>query len=381
MQREPFPSILEETLGEYWTKMLGQNVGIRWSDGRAVSGRQKWLVNSKLNSIFTPDIDQRLFEPIRREFSYSMSALQRPWQRLYVKVALSRWGASLFSGATLAVQPFIPGSQHYLVIPGSYKIRLIDGKTNSAYCLLKSGFDSIFFRREVDARLLAESLELPVPRLIAIDIEAGFVREELVVGTPLNRLGNPILESQAINKVSIYLSQLYAATRRPSTLADYLCKISQQIEVTLPKLPDQSQASRIFKTVYRLKDFINREEQQIELARSHGDVQPANILVDGERIWLIDWEYSAERQIGYDQLVFTLRSRQPVGLRTRLAGYLTQNGETSSQEGRLRTVSIFLLEELLLRIEESAQPRFTRNCDALMILVGEAEVWCDEYCR
>jgi len=50
---------------------------------------------------------------------------------------------------------------------------------------------------------------------------------------------------------------------------------------------------------------------QILTALTHGDFQPGNILVDGDRVWLIDWEYSARRQVGYDALVYALCSRFP----------------------------------------------------------------------
>jgi len=54
---------------------------------------------------------------------------------------------------------------------------------------------------------------------------------------------------------------------------------------------------------------------QIDLVISHNDLLAANILDDGERLWLIDWEYG-----GYNSPLFDL------------AGLASNNGLSESQE-------------------------------------------------
>lgn|GEM_PF-4902584 len=41
-------------------------------------------------------------------------------------------------------------------------------------------------------------------------------------------------------------------------------------------------------------------------AVTHGDFEPGNIIANGDRYWLTDWEYSDRRQAAYDGLVYVL---------------------------------------------------------------------------
>ena len=42
---------------------------------------------------------------------------------------------------------------------------------------------------------------------------------------------------------------------------------------------------------------------------THGDFQAANILLDKNNIWLIDWENAKKRSVNYDALTFVLNAR------------------------------------------------------------------------
>ena len=60
----------------------------------------------------------------------------------------------------------------------------------------------------------------------------------------------------------------------------------------------------------------------VDTAQSHGDFQPANILIptvsDQRNVYLIDWEYTDKRCRWYDAMVFVLNSRSPIGLAGRV---------------------------------------------------------------
>lgn len=119
-------------------------------------------------------------------------------------------------------------------------------------------------------------------------------------------------------------------------------------------------------------------------ALTHGDFQPANILVNREGTWLIDWEYSARRQAGYDALVFVLRSRFPAGLATRWRGMVDESDSMQPlsladwpglnwQDASWRRVHgwLFLLEELALHLEENANPCFHSLGEGLLALQAQ----------
>ena len=118
---------------------------------------------------------------------------------------------------------------------------------------------------------------------------------------------------------------------------------------------------------------------------THGDFQPGNILINGEGVWLIDWEYAARRQIGYDALVFMLRSRRPRGLATRLNKFVARGPDGTSLIDNLAwprvnwrrvncrwlSAALFLLEELVLHLKENDNPVFFRPGPGLLTLAAE----------
>ena len=107
-------------------------------------------------------------------------------------------------------------------------------------------------------------------------------------------------------------------------------------------------------------------------ALTHGDFQPANLLAEGERTWIIDWEYAERRQAGYDKLVYGLNVRHPEGFKQRLVLYIQQGfDERICQKGiewpglvwykpeaRRQQALLFGLEELSLCLEENLNPCF-----------------------
>jgi hypothetical protein len=104
-------------------------------------------------------------------------------------------------------------------------------------------------------------------------------------------------------------------------------------------------------------------DMNIDLAITHGDFQPGNILCTKDDFWIIDWEYSNQRSIFYDALVFDLECRFPLGLGTRLNKKIN---ELASRKDYLKWTGkplnsnksyyffVFFLEDLLLRMDEAS---------------------------
>jgi len=137
--------------------------------------------------------------------------------------------------------------------------------------------------------------------------------------------------------------------------------------------------------VARIKALLPAGGDRLPTVLAHGDFQPANILVDADRLWLIDWEYSGRRQAAYDALTFMLQSRFTRGLSGRLQRFIAQgipddglwpdfscyaNGWQDSRS-RLLYGSLFLLEEMALRLEENNNPSFVQLDNGLNILQQE----------
>lgn len=399
LQREPFGAILERTLAQFWTEELEQEVTVHWEgDGLATTclptaTLQTWLVNSYLNAIFVMDANRAIFDPIRREFSRSPAWWRRPAQQAYVTAALSPFGARWLAQARMQVNPAIPQAQQTLIVAGNHKIRLLDWASRRSYGILKSGFRPLFMQRELAARQQAAELGLSVPRLDAVAEDGAWFAEELVSGTPINRLPRQEQARRAAAEAIRQLHMLHEATLDSIELDRYLGALRQGAMglAAANHLLTEQDRSVIETAVDALARQVqdHASDERLVTALAHGDFQPGNILLAGEQVWLIDWEYAGRRQAGYDLLVYGLRARFAQGLAQRLRAFVDHGwpdladfdrldwprAARSAVHSRRECGALFLLEELVLHLEENAQPLFTRLGDGLRILMGELTAW------
>jgi hypothetical protein len=403
LQREPFGQILENTLSQYWSLIYGEPFSVAWGvrsmTHRASGGpSQVWLANSFLNAIFPPDIESQAFEPIRREFSHSVVRWRRPFQGGYVSAALSPWGAPFLSQYQLSVSPGVPCSSHTLIVPGNHKIRLLDHRTNQSAAVLKHGFPSNFIEREMAVRRQAQELNIPVPVLITTAVDGSWFSEQYLCGTPLNRLSLPADQEAGLQQAARHLARLLTATCRSELLLDYASSLHTKISslASASSLLSETDKQRLGqaadKLYHQLEIVSSAASRSIFTSITHGDFQPANILIERGQVWLIDWEYSERRQCRYDAFVFGLRARHPVGLEERLQSFIQHGFKQfndpwweswpgmewfTPQDRRLSGV-LFLLEELVLHLEENRNPLFFRLGPGLLQLGDEIERWLNQ---
>jgi len=404
LEREPFGTILEQTLSKFWTLFYGQAYSVRWQAGcpgfhghRAIPSGQQWLVNAYLNAIFVRNVEPAVFEPVRREFSRSTIWWKRPLQQTYVTAGLSRFTAPWLAQASLHVAPGVEDARHKLIVAGNHKIRILDERKGLSYGLLKHGFDDRFMQRELRYRQMADSLGIPSPPLIEISPQGDWFVEQFVNGTPVNRLDGVEIARRAVATASKALRRLIEHTVQSEQLDVYLSSLTSRIGSLIASnhLLSGTQKHALQKNVERLQRGIlqqtTSESRSIPVAITHGDFQPANILVNSDQVWLIDWEYADRRQAAYDLLVYGLKARFPHGLASRLKAFV--DGRYSlqipgvegwpgfpdrSQAERRRIASLFLMEELALHLEENAQPLLARVGEGLRLLQVEIARWLEQ---
>ena len=399
LQREPFGIILEQTLARFlqcWTKQPHE---VRWCDGRPDVSlirrrrQQPWLCNIYLNAIFVPEAGGPIFDPVRREFARSLLWWRRPAQRAYVDLSTSRLGARWLAQASVGISPALPRADQLLIIPGNHKIRLLDHAKGVVYGILKSGFPPGFMQREVQARQQAAELGVPVPPLDVVEEDGAWFQERYVSGTPLNRLGDEAVVHRAVADATDALQRLLKSTMQQELLNDYVEQLAAQTRAQLSAnhLLSEDQKQAVLHTLDcilpQLKALRSAVGGRVLTSLTHGDYQPANLLVNGDGVWLIDWEYAARRQTGYDALVFGLRSRCPAGLADRLQAFVLGHVDGTlagvpkgwpgtdwdQPESRGVSAMLFVLEELVLHLEENATAQFTRPGPALAIVLQEAK--------
>ena len=401
LQREPFGSILEETLAAFLESRTKQPHTVCWYPGRPDlgamrrRGQQPWLCNIYLNVIFVPEAEPQIFDPVRREFARSVVWWRRPVQQAYVALATSRPGARWLAQAGVGISPPLPGAGQLLIVAGNHKIRLLDHAAGVAYGILKSGFLPHFMQREIEARRQAEELGLPVPPLEAVAEDGAWFRERYVSGTPINRLADEAVAGRAVADAARGLRRLLEQTRREESLEDYAEGLRVRIQQLMRAnhlLSDAEKRSLLRSTdtiLQRIGGLRPVIGDRITTALTHGDFQPANILVNQDGVWLIDWEYSGRRQVGYDALTYALRSRFPAGLARRLQAFVVDGFEDPAWDRwpgvvwndvarRRLSAMVFVLEELNLQLEENTNPLFVRLGGGLETLLDEVTRWAME---
>lgn len=394
LQREPFGPVLEQTLARFWSQQHGQPYVVQWRMGRAgAAAGQTWLANIYLNAIFTPDADCASFDPIRREFARSTVWWKRPAQRAYTALALSGAAAGRLAQARLAVTPAVPDARSKLVVAGNRKFRLLDRGAGVAFSMHKAGFRPETMLREISARQVAAAAGVPAPRLLEVAADRSWYCEQYISATPVNRLAQPAQARAATAQVVGGLQRLLAATAQQEAASAYATGLCAGIErqAAATRLLSAAQRAAVSGLAAALLARVETPIETITLAASHGDFQPANILADGARVWLIDWEYSALRQAGYDALVLALGSRFPQGLASRLHSFVERGWpqdalvapdgwpglRLAARAARRQHAALFALEELALRLDEAGEPLLTCPDPGLSVLLAEVARWLE----
>ena len=383
LEREPFPEIIARTLERFLPQLTGRLHRVRWAakSRSPNSGAQQWFCNHYLNAIFAKGAPSEVFRPVVGEFSRSSSPWRRPFQRGYVALASSSRYASILAQSRLDVSPPITDAMDWLIVGGNHKIRLLNHRTRRCYSVLKEGFEIDFLRTEVSARRLARETGVSVPMVREVASEDSWFLEDYVAGIPLNRLSNRDAANRTLLDVMKELERLSESTSRPMEVRVYAQSLANTARASLVSAGaiDASLHNRIEACLGLLREVLESVgDESITTVRCHGDLQPGNILWRSDGHSVIDWEYAARRQAGYDHLVYQLRTRFPKGLAHRLESFVASGLEGRKEESgsrRRRTAHLLCLEELELNLRESRNPLFFSVGDSFRELVDELETW------
>ena len=374
LKREPFGKIFEKTLAGFLQSRFRRSYTVKWRKAYSLSNpnSQLWLCNPYLNAIFVNEVCKEVLLPVIQEFSRSTKLWRRPFQKLYVDLSTKQWACKWFSSYIIEISPPLKKAENLLILGGNHHLRLLDYNEGAAFVIRKAGFD-----RELlvdDIRVRKENPYLPTPVIQDIAEDGSWYSEELILGTPVNRLEDKEQGKRAVRDVMAPLVQLYEKTARKVDLAEYTTGIVDRIEERIKRCShfDRKTGDNLLKDLLELNKIIKGwQNKEIVLAQTHGDFQPANILFGKEQAWLIDWEYTAERQIAYDGLVFALEARSSLGLKPRVLQAINDDVSECGQvlstipyvrwqdrDERLESLALFLVEKLDLKVMEVCNPVF-----------------------
>jgi aminoglycoside phosphotransferase len=344
IQNEAFADLFTATLSDFLTLRFGGNWKVSWTYSICREAVQSWIVNLNINAVFLRGVSRDALEIIKREFATSVVFWKRPFQRIYFYLATSAT-ARLAAHAVILVEPSIPNACNCLIIPSTHKIRFVDATERIVYCHIKKGSSRAHFLAELDSREFAVNKGVPVPRVLE-RLSDDCIAEQMVIGTPLNRLTSRKQRAISLQHALDAIEPLYRSTARQVGFAGYAASLLSKMAAIAESF-DAVVSTEAQDLAQRLGCEHEPIDQTVELVRCHGDFQPGNILHDQGKIWLIDWEYSCERQRQYDLLTYTLKVRFAKGLGKRIAAYADALADLT----QLRLLRLFILESILYEFE------------------------------
>lgn len=322
----------------------------------------EYKINDYLNIVYPSSINRNCLSELVMDFKYHPKFYRRILQTAYVFLSI-RWPLEKFAYSAKVLIPVPENiSERWVFLPGNHSIRVIDLEKNHCFVFIKSGFNKNFFKSNTKIRL--ENRWLKAPKVI--QTKTSWYQEERVTGLSLNRQSSKVLKNMTIIAAQSELLKLYKKTTVQVLIKDYVPKLIQKILSMLNNSYDDlsEKNKKVVINFVNMAKFIlinYFSAVKIDLATTHGDFQPANILCSKVDFWIIDWENSNQRSIFYDALVFNLDCRSPLGLSKRLNtrlneltnmnDYLKWTGQ-SLDNGKIYYFWIFFLEDLIFRMDE-----------------------------
>jgi len=358
-------------------------------DKRSSNSGQRWYCNPLINSIFTNGANHAIFESINGEYTNNPI---KPWrsklQRLYLFLSQNMITAPLLSEYTIYISPHIKDSRNKLIIGGNTKIRMIDVTEGRVYVILKSGFATKYIEREIYAR--SNFKYLSIPKIYQIGNNANWYSEEYITGSSPNRLDSSN-GREALKHVIVGIHKMLNDTKSIQSLSRYILELENRILTGIRHitfLDDEYRQKFIEFTKQLSKELIKSSDRNITTAYCHGDFHQGNIMCDGTKNWILDWENSGHKQIGYDLLILLVESRIPNGFFTRFSKLINNQFDSNqwelvnnwpninwnNKESKEIMLLLFLLEELEFYVSENTNKLFFSNPKVLIDRYIELEM-------
>jgi len=395
LDREPFAEIVEETLSRYFSLVNSEPRNVSWEEGTPkisdLLDRKKglWLCNPEINAIFSAQAGSSVFQVPWREYLGGSSLSKVLAHGGYLTAAtapVSRWFAASFH---LWIMPELDNADSTLIMGGNTRMHVVDYHLRRVTTVLKSRFTADFMRRELELRTSRDDLLAP-PILEVLTDNRSFV-EPLIQGTNADRLFNRGRAERALLEALGACEQLAASTTQTvagdTWVGDTLGRCRRAVEMTAHSADEEFRTALDLAASLgdSLNDLGSLSEIGVEVGMSHGDLQAGNVLVEDDKVWVIDWERADLRILEYDGLTLALDSRRErkglvertkqliEGQRSDAVGQRVHERMFRSRQAPdgLRLALMFFLEEIRFCLEENASGPFKAPTPSLKALLEE----------
>lgn len=379
LEREPFPAIFEETMARYFSAVSGAPTRVAWRKRtvreRLFQGRngEDWLCNTLVNAVFHPFASKEAMALPRHWYGRGGSLARTIMQQGYVRAATSQITRGMVAPYAITIDPCPAQAAHCLIAGGNTRLRLFDFKSGEATTILKSRFDPVFVSADLEVRKAHPWL--PAPPVLRVLDEGRAYAEPIISARTAAAQQDKTTRDAALEQVLEACARLGKETHAQSLASRYLRELAENCRAFGEPLRQRNQAlsSALERWLQRIETEASRldEGRDFDIATgcSHGDLAPGNVLIDGEQVYLIDWERTNRRILGFDAITLALASRRETrGLWQRARAVATGNRSQGMADTMAREalsgddpaqmevgIFVYLTEELLFHLQESFQ--------------------------
>jgi len=384
ISRENFKKIIEITLSDFFSDLNENTYSVSFKPNSFKNKNttvQYWYCNPLINSIFVKGVNLSVFDSINGEYKTNpMKPWRSKFQRFYLFLSQHRITAPIFSNYQINISPALEDSNNKLIIGGNTKIRIIDVSKGKVYVILKNGFNRNYIDREIYVRENFKYLD--IPKIYNKGNNAIWYSEEYITGLSPNRIDSD-LGNNSLNKVIIGIHKMLFDNKVSQPLSKYLFKLKHRVlsglkDINYLKFEDKLYVTEVSKKI--LNELDKYSSTIITTSYCHGDFHQGNILCDGNKNWILDWENSGQKQIGYDLLILLLESRIANGFHLRFSKLLNNQFDSfqsdiinnwpelnwKNKESKKISLLLFLIEEMDFHVTENNNPLFFNNSNKII---------------
>jgi len=366
--REPYEHTLLRTLTMGWGEQYNYPLRVMAWD-RSPRG-QKWRLSPVLSAYVCPPTSRETRRFLASTFRFTPHRKRAVPQFFAAGLLTTSPALMLATKKGFRVDPGIPDAGTKIVQPGNQRVRVFDFQTATTRVFVKWGFSAETMAREIAVR----SQSGPFLPILAKGADASWLEEPLVDAWALPRcppwIDRRDAEHAALAKLDAWLSQTRRSRDAKTVAAERLQAVRHLAGLVNARFHGTATVT-LLDACNRLADVV-AGMGQVELAQSHGDLQPGNILVSrhlswGERaVWLIDWEHSRPRSIDYDRFTLGLGTRNQDDLGALWRGYLDGSvrpellAHLRTPAERRAALSLYVLEDIAFYLSESLTGPYVR---------------------
>lgn len=355
--REEIDDIIGATLSQYYkTRVIVQDKYLRGS----------FILNPRLNCAVYDKTSNDVKNAVRKGHAIQNSLLKKIAMNLFITIGFSK--KALFHCKYITFDKLPDNSEYLLIMPGNTKVKVFDYKNNKIFNLLKTGFETDGFLKEVAIRT-GQNMR---PYMLPIRSIQGDVYEEtLIDGCSLDRLNRNTFPSVE-EKIGDIILDFQKGNRIQKSAEKYTQELRQTISDKLKRIGCTSiQRDKLSSFISRLSLY---KGQSVVLANSHGDLQNGNIYISKEKqIYIIDWETYDIRSLGYDVLTYYYQFRYRKDYLNKIDNYLEDVGWDKmsvsfwgSIVNKKEVLAIYLIEDILWQINECLSTAEKKASSGLM---------------